>query len=188
MASYSFRQSSHHQADHANPQHRFAMVDANLVVATQPPRFEKPTKGSFYNPAFGQHFKTFDAITAPHDFQFQLAIGAKLFDPSHQGSQIAAVGPDDLQASKQIDQSFDQAFGGVPILHGSRSDHNGQHQAQGVHRHMPFAALDLFARVIASLACLIGRFNRLAVNDSRRRNHLAPFGFAQDVPQRVMDE
>src|SRR5580692_6899820 len=113
MASYSFRQSSHHQADHANPQHRLAMVDANLVVATQTPGFEKPTKGSFYNPAFGQHFKTFDVIATPHDLQFQLAIGTKSFDPAHQSAQIATVGPDDLQASKHLDQSFDQCFGGV---------------------------------------------------------------------------
>jgi len=99
MASYSFRQSSHHEADHANPQHRLAMVDADLVVTTQPPLFEKPTKGAFYNPAFGQHLKTFAFIATPHDFQFQLARGTKSFDPSHQCSQIAAVGPDDLQAS-----------------------------------------------------------------------------------------
>ena len=47
-----------------------------------------------------------------------------------------------------------------------------QNQAQGVHRQMALAAFNLFARVIAAFSGLIGRLDRLAVNNSCRRRDL----------------
>src|ERR1700683_94487 len=114
MVSYRFREAADHDSDHANSQHGLAMINADFVVAAQSPRFEEPAKGSFHNPAFGQNLKAFDLIATSHDFQLEHAIGTKLFNPTHQISEIATVGPDDLQASKQTDQSFDQGFCGVP--------------------------------------------------------------------------
>ena len=101
---------------------------------------------------------------------------------------IAAVGPDDLQSSEHLDQRFDQGLGGIPILHGRRGDHNSQDQAQNVHHHMAFAPFDLFTRIVAALSGLIGRFDRLAVNNGRCGSHLPPFGITQPIAQRVVDE
>src|SRR5258706_12760627 len=53
---------------------------------------------------------------------------------------------------------------------------------------MTFAAHQLFTRVVAAFSCLVGRFNRLAVHDSRRRRHFSFLGLAHPVAQRVVDE
>ena len=53
---------------------------------------------------------------------------------------------------------------------------------------MALAALDLFARVVAAFAGLIGGFNGLAVNNCSRRRDLAALGLAQPVPHGVMDK
>jgi hypothetical protein len=57
-----------------------------------------------------------------------------------------------------------------------------------VHRQVTFAALDLFSRVVAAFAGLIGGFDRLAVNNGGRRGHLSAFGLAQPVAQGVVNK
>src|SRR5947209_3865298 len=102
MASLSICQASDHDTNHANSEHRLAMIYPNLVVAAQPARFVEPAKGSFDDPSFGKNLESFDLVATPHDLQFEFAVGPELFDPLHQSSQIAAVGPNDLQPSEQI--------------------------------------------------------------------------------------
>src|SRR5271170_8022017 len=70
MVSCGIREASDHETNHANANHRFAMIQTHFIVAAQAPRFVEPAEGSFYNPAFGQDLKAFGAITPPHDFQF----------------------------------------------------------------------------------------------------------------------
>jgi ankyrin repeat protein len=188
MPSYRFSQATDHEANHANAQHRFTMIQSDFIVAAQSARFEEPAEGSFDNPAFGQNLESLGLIAAPHDVQFQFAIRAKLFDPSYQCPQVSAIGPEDLQPSKRLHQYFDQGLGCVPILRGGGGNHQSQNQSQAIHRQMAFAPFDLFARVVAALSGLVGRFDRLAVNNGRRRGHVAPFGVAHPIAQRVVDE
>src|ERR1700685_251159 len=182
------RQSFDHETNHANAYHGLAMFKPDFVVTTEAPRFDKPAEGSFYDPALGKHFEPFGVVATPHDFQTQLSKGLLLLDPPHQRSQVAAIGPDDLQPPEHLHQALDQSLGGVPVLHGGAGNHDGQHQAQGVHRHMALASLDLFARVVAAFSGLVRGFDRLTVNNCCRRRHVAPLGFAQPVSHGVMDE
>src|SRR6266404_8468785 len=185
---YSFGQASEHKTNHTNANHRFTMIYSNFIVAAQAPGFKEPAKGSLHQPAFRQNFKTLGSITPSDDLQFQFAIGTQLFDPRNQLSQIAAIGPDDLQSAKEVHQSLDQRFGGVSILHGGAGNHQAQDQTQRVHRQMALAALDLLARVIAAFSRLIRCFDRLAVHNGRRRRDVAPFGFPEPISQRVVNE
>src|SRR5258708_30731610 len=101
MASCRICQTSDHESNHANANHRFAMIDTHFIVAAQAPRFKEPAKGSLYQPAFGQNLEAFGSITPPYDLQLQFAIRTQLFDPVNQLAQIAAIGPNDLQSAKE---------------------------------------------------------------------------------------
>src|SRR5438552_7542502 len=112
-------QALEHEANHANPNHGLAMIQSHLIVPTKPSRLGKPTESSFYNPALGKNLEALGPVRPAHDLQLQFAEGAKLLDPLNQCSQIAAVGPDDLQSPICGYQEFNEALGGVAILHGS---------------------------------------------------------------------
>ena len=186
---FSYRgEASDHEANHANPQHGLTMIQPHLIVTAQASRFAEPAKGSFDYPTFGQDFETFGVVAPPYDFQMQLAERPQLFDPLDQSAQVAAIGPDDLQPSKHLDQRANQILGGGAILDGGTGNHYAQHQPERVHRQVAFAALDLFARVVAGFSSLIGSFDRLAVNDRGRRCHLSAFGLAQPVAQGVVNK
>ena len=75
------------------------MIQANLIVAAESARFIQPTEGSFYYPALGKNLESFGLIAAPDNFQPQFTKGPKLLHPLDQRSQIAAIGPDNLQVS-----------------------------------------------------------------------------------------
>src|SRR6266849_7488033 len=164
------------------------MIQSNLIVTTKSARFVEPTKGAFYNPPFGKNLEAFDLITPSYDLQFQFAKGPKLLHPVNQSSQIATIGPDDLQPPIQAKQDFDQALGSLAVLHGGGCDHNRQNQSQAVHRHVAFASRHLFSRVVAALSRLIGSLDRLAINNGSARCHLPFFGLAHVVAQRVVNE
>jgi hypothetical protein len=85
-------------------------------------------------------------------------------------------------------EGLDQGLGDVSVLHGARSDHNGQHQPYGLPRRMAFAPFDFFVRILAALSGLVGRLGRLAVHNGGRGSHVAAFGVAQPVAQGVVDE
>src|SRR6266567_2427870 len=140
-------QSPEHETDHANPNHRFTVIQSDFIIPTKPTRLGKPTEGSFYYPALREHLETFGAIRAAHDLQLQFAKGTQLLHPLDQGAQVTTIGPNDLQ----------------PPVH-------------------------LFARVVAALAGLIGDLDRLTVNDRGGRCDLSPFGLAQAISQRVVNE
>jgi len=137
----------HHETNHANPDHRLAMIQTHLIVAAQPPRLVKPAKGSLYNPAFGKDREAFDVLTSPYNLQPKFAKGTKLLNPLDQFAQIAAVGPNDLQSPKQSYHGFDQALGGNAILYVGWGDQDRQNQSQAVDSQVPFAPRHLFARI-----------------------------------------
>src|SRR5437867_7136569 len=138
MFSYS-RQALEHETNHANSNHRLAMIQADLIIAAEPARLVEPTKSSLYDPPLGQHLETLGSGTSAHDLQPEFAEGTKLLHPLNQSSQVAAVGPEVLQSPIGAYQELDQALGGIAVLHCGGGDHNRQDQSQGVHRHMAFA-------------------------------------------------
>src|SRR2546426_371406 len=145
------------------------MIQSNLIVTAKTARFVEPTKRAFYDPAFGKNLETFGSIAPSYDLQFQFAKGPKLLNPVNQSSQIATIGPDDLQSSIHANQQFDQAFGRIAVLQSGWCDHNRQNQSQAVHRHVAFASRHLFARVVAALSRLVGDLDRLAVDNGGGR-------------------
>jgi len=164
------------------------MVYANFVIPAKPPRLDQPAKGPLNDPSLGQNFEAIGPVAPADDFQVQFARGAQPFDPLPQRAEVTAVGPDDLQAPKSPHPRLDQCLGSVPILHGGAGDHEVQDQAQGIHRQMALAAFALFARVVASFPGLIGRLDRLAVNNSRRWGDRPPLALAQPVTQNLVNE
>src|SRR6266852_7135644 len=164
------------------------MIQSNLIVTTKSARFVEPTTGAFYDPPFGKNLEAFDLITPSYDLQFQFAKVPKLLHPVNQSSQIATIGPDDLQSSIHAHQQFDQALGGIAVLHSGRCDHNRQNHSQAVHRHVAFASRHLFSRVVAALSRLVGRLDRLAINNGSGGCHLAFLALAHAVTQRVVNE
>src|SRR6267378_845335 len=164
------------------------MIQANFIVAAKPPRLVEPAKSSLYYPALRQDLETLGAITAANDLQSEFAVGTKLLHPLHQGAQVAAIGPDDLQASIHTHQELDEALGGVAVLHRGWCNHNRQDQSQAVHRYMAFASRHLLSRVVAALSRLVNRLDRLAIDNRGGRCHLAFLGLAYAVAQRVVEE
>ena len=88
-----------HDPDHANANHRGAMIWANFIVTAQSSRFVQPAESSFHDPSFRQHLETFDSIKTPDDLQSQLAQKMKLLNPLNWCTQLPAVGLEDLSAS-----------------------------------------------------------------------------------------
>jgi hypothetical protein len=74
------------------------MIQADFIVAAQEARLGEPAKGTFHDPPLGKHLEAFGVVAPPHNLQLEFAGGAKLFDPANQFSQIATIGPDDLNA------------------------------------------------------------------------------------------
>ncbi len=91
---------SDHEANHANPDHGLAMIQAHLIVSAEAARFVKPAKGPFHNPALGQHPEALGLVATAHDFQMQFAEGPQLLDPLNELAQIATIGPDYRRAVK----------------------------------------------------------------------------------------
>ena len=164
------------------------MIDAHLIVATQAAGLDQPAKCPLNDPALGQNLETFSSVTSAHNFQPQLAERAKLLNPLDQGSQVAAIGPDNLDSPIHGHEQWDKILGSVAILDRGGCDHNRQNQSQAIHREVTFAPQHLFACVVATLSCLIARLDRLAVNDGRSRGDLAFLGPAQPVAQRVVNK
>src|SRR6266403_4196954 len=128
-----------HKSNHANPNHRLAVIQADLIVTTKSARLDKPAEGSFHYPALRKNLEALDLVAASHDLQSELAEWTELLNPLNQGSQIAAIGPNELQSSVHAHQEFDQTLGGVAVLRSSGRDHDCQNQSHAVHGHMAFA-------------------------------------------------
>src|SRR6266850_1354619 len=187
MVSYSC-QAPDHKADHADANHCFAVVGANLIVTTKSARLHKPTEGSFNDPALGKNLEAFSVVAAAHDLQSELSERTQLLNPSNQCAKIATIGPDDLHPCIHTHQELDEALGGVAVLRCGRRDHDGQNHSPAVYRHMAFSPQHLFGRVVAAFSGLVAGLDGLAVHNGCGRRDGPPFALAQAVSQRVVDE
>ncbi len=89
-------QAADHNSNHANPYHRLTVIQANFIISAQAPRLKQPAERAFYYPSSRQDFETFDVVATADNLQSQFAEGTQLLHPVNQGSEITAVGPDDL--------------------------------------------------------------------------------------------
>ena len=72
------------------------------------------------------------------------------------------------------------------ILNTSRMDHHFQQVAQRIHGNMPFASVDLFACIIATLAASFGRLDALGVDRTSTRIFVStPLAAVQLAQSRV---
>src|SRR6266498_693503 len=168
MASYRW-QALDHESDHADPNHRFAVVGANFVVATKSARLHQPTESSFDDPALGQNLETFSLVTAPHDLQPEFAERTELLHPPNQCSQIATVSPDNLHSAVHAHQQFDEALGRGAVLRRSGGYQEAHDHSLGVPGAVAFASHHLLARVISAFSRLVASLDRLAGPNCRGR-------------------
>src|SRR5260370_4510201 len=164
------------------------MIQANFIVAAKPSRLVEPAKSSLYYPALWQDLEALGEITAANDLQSEFAIGTQLLHPLQQCAQVAAVGPDDLQASIHTHQELDEALGGVAVLHRGGSNHNRQDQSQAVNGQVPFASRVLLSPVVAALSRPVNPLDRLAVDNRGGRCHLAGLVLVYAVAPLILDD
>src|SRR3989442_6891426 len=98
------------------------MIQTDLVIAAKPSRLVEPTKSALHDPPLGQNLEALGVVTSSYNLQPQFAERAQLFDPFDQGSEVAAVGPNNLHSLIHRHQQSDQALGRIPVLHRSRGD------------------------------------------------------------------
>ncbi|KAJ3064587.1 hypothetical protein HK102_008167 [Quaeritorhiza haematococci] len=98
---------------------------------------------------------------------------------------VGGVGPDEAQPGGPALQARQDELHAVAVLDARRVDHDRQEEAQSVDD-VPLAAGRPLARVVAPHAPL-GRADRLAVDDRRRRALLAAVGVPQAGPQDLHD-
>jgi len=66
MASRGFRQTFDHHTNHANPNHTFAMIEADFVIAAEAARLVEPSVSSSDDPALCKNLAAFDVVTLSH--------------------------------------------------------------------------------------------------------------------------
>src|SRR6185295_20264022 len=87
---------------------------------------------------------------------------------------IAGVGPHERDGGKQEVEEAEQEHAAGLVMDVGRMNLGLQKIALGIDQHLPLAARDLLAAVIAAWTASLGRLDRLAVDDRRSRLRLAP--------------
>src|SRR5512143_2157325 len=89
-------QSFNHQANHRYIDERFASRGQAFVIFAQASLAIQPREGPLYDPAFGQHLKASLVTELLDDLQRPAQV---VLDPVDQLAPIAAIGPDQFQAT-----------------------------------------------------------------------------------------
>ncbi len=63
---------------------------------------------------------------------------------------ITAIGEDHEQPQQAVAEHAQEQFGSIAVLHAGGDDNHTEHESMGVGEHMAFAALDLFACIVAA--------------------------------------
>lgn len=136
-----------HDADHRETDEGDGGASVALEVPGETTTAADPGEGAFHNPALGQDLEAFCGIGSLHDLQLPCSgVGD---DDTHLLAAITAVGEDAFDEGKQPSRPAQQFEGAVAILDVGGKNDNAQQQTQGVDEDVPFAALDLLARVVA---------------------------------------
>lgn len=135
-----------HEVHHRDVDHGFAAFGKRFVVFAQTAILGEPTEGTLHNPAARQNGKSLLVTRAFDDVENPLP---ELRGPRHQGTGVAAVGPNPLESWKPASQFAQHVFRAVPILDVGGMHHDGKQQAQRIDDDMPLAARDFLARIVA---------------------------------------
>ena len=138
-------ESMQHQVDHGNLYHRFTAGRQSFVIFAQATVSAKPGERTFNNPSFGKHdelvqFRSLDNLDDPAEGPLA---------PNDELAGIAAIGPDQLQATESAPQPLDRQHAAFAILNIAGMHHDGQDQSQRVDDDVPLSAVDFLARVVA---------------------------------------
>jgi hypothetical protein len=155
-----------------------------LVVPGGAAVLADPGEGPLHYPAARQHLK-----------DVPVALGHDLDGDFHGGGpggelagSVSGVGPDQTDLPAGTVQVPQQRPGSVAVLDRGGGDHHGQHQAHGVHRDVPFAAVD-FLGVIPAAGGLrdgVGGGYGLGVDDRGCGLGIPPGSRPDPLSQRVV--
>ena len=158
-----FAETSEHEANHGEIDHRFAREGMPFVVTTKSAIASQPAEGPLHDPASRQYLEgvKFGAL---HDFDRAAPPLARALP---QRSGIAAIGPDmfDAAASLLAEEGSQQLLGPIPVLNVCRQDHDPENQTDRVDQDVSFASVDFLARIVTPLVAGLGTLDTLAVDD-----------------------
>ena len=157
-------QATEHQMQRTDPNHGFARVRAPFVIAAVAPVSSVPGERSLYDPALGQHRKTFDSWFPCFHFEFPTRSIQR--QPCTKIEIVILVVPPELLHTRVIlgVESPHHVCSRGTIVEGCGRDHDRQQQSQRVHQNMTLSAVDFLAAIVAMLAASFRRLDRLAVN------------------------
>jgi hypothetical protein len=164
---------------------RFGLALIIFAVAAAAPI---PRVSAFHYPAFRQWSKARAAFRA--FLHFDPPAGAMLGEPRGQVMiVILAIAKDDRQPWELLRTDLGQEFDGRrPIIEPCTGDQDDEQQPNRIDQHVPFAAFDFLASVIAAFGPTdFGRFDRLTVETGRTGSGLTPLLLPHAGPQLVHD-
>ena len=160
-------QASEHDADHGKINPGLLTAGEDLIVFGEPTPRRKPSEGALDNPTVRKHMKAtgpdllpinHGVLWCPDASQATAGMFHHLDIPSQRGLDplaesflvVAALGPDQLQTREAPGERRKQELGAAGVLDIGFMDEHVQDQPVGINQQVAFAALDLFAPVIAA--------------------------------------
>ena len=180
-----FAETSKHEANHGEVNHRLASSGLPFVVATESAITAQPTEGPLHDPASWQYLVgvKFGAL---HDFDCAAPQFARALQ---QCSGVASIGPDmfDASASLLTEEGRQQLLGPIPVLNVRWQDHHQQNQTDRVDQEVAFAPVDFLARIVTPLVAGLGTLDALAVDNRSAGLRLSATDQAQMFSQMGMN-
>ncbi len=180
-----WRQTSQEDADRGDEEPGLCAGDGGFEILGQPATTVEKSKGSLDRPASGQQGKSLDRVGSLDDFHFPAAVAGERF--FQLGSGVAAISEDVAQPPQQRADRYQQRRRAVSVLDIGGMHLSGNQATIGIGQDVPFAALHLFAGIIAPEACNISGVGRLAVDNTSCGAGFAPGRFARRHHQMVVD-
>src|SRR6185437_11429376 len=170
--------------NHSNIDQRLTGIGEPFVIFAESAITPQPAEGPLHHPATRQNHESLHAYRTQHRLEKPTAT---LLHPLHQRTGISSVGPNELQPGQLPAYLLQNQLGTVTILNVGGMNDDGQKQSQGVHQDVSLPAVDFFFRIVAMWPSLLGRLDRLAVQDGRAGLGLAAVELADGNDKGVMD-
>jgi site-specific DNA recombinase len=166
-----------------------AEVEIRYVLPTSPEsehvRFCHLRKDYFHDPASGQHLEPSRGVRALDDLHHPTAHAGQFTAQLVAG--IAAIGEDMAQPRIQAAYRRKHLSRAIAVLNICRMHEQADQMPERVGHNVPFAALDLFPRIMPARTTRLRGLHRLAVDHAGARTGLPTSHFARCHDQRVID-
>jgi hypothetical protein len=139
-----------HQLNHRQLDERFAASRRRLVVLAQPTPTPQPRDRPLDSPAEWYHLELRGPRTLRLDLQAELVAGPKLPGPLGDPAVVDRFVHDRSQTGEAVLQRPQHELRPVAVLDADGVNDDREDQAQAVDEDVPFAAVDLLARVVAA--------------------------------------